>query len=202
MNQKKTICAIACFCLLLFAGARLAGAQETEIDTASVAVIDDASVLMEEEIDWIKEVASDLAEDSGWQVVAATCGDAGSKSSREICEEYFVSYAGEGDGISCLIDTDNQKMELVATGAAKDCFSKRKTRSILQKADEALGKKDYAQCFFLVLLEAREAHARGGQNPLAIAGAALAVALIVAGGAFWFENITKTKKNEGNDTKE
>lgn len=202
MNKAKALCVLGCVCLQLFAGAFLAKAQETEKETAAVTVIDDASVLMEEEIDWVKEVASDLAKDSGWTVVAASCGDAGGRNSREVCEGYFVSYADGSDGISCLIDTDNQKMELVAAGEAKKYFTNRKIRNILREADEGFEKEDYAQCFFLMLLGAREAYVQGGQSFAAKAFPAVFAALVIVGGVVWIENITKLKKNKENDTEE
>lgn len=202
MNGTRALCALGCVCLSLFAGTFFAKAQETEKESAAVTVIDDASVLMEEEIDWIKEVASDLANDSGWTVVAASCSDAGGRDSREICEEYFASYAGGSDGISLLVDTDNQKMELVAAGEAKKYFTNRKIRNILREADEGFEKEDYAQCFFLMLLGAREAYVQGGQSFAAKAFPAMFAALVIVGGVVWIGNIMKLKKNEENDTKE
>lgn len=177
------------FLLLFLAGTDPGRAAETEKEMATV--IDDAAVLMEEEADGIKEMAADLAADTGWTVVAATCGDAGGRSSREACGEYFASYAKGSDGIICFIDTDHQKMELVAMGAAKRYFSNWRIRSILREADEGFAKEDYNQCLFLMILGAREAYAQGEQNPYAVAGAVIFALAVLAAAGFYMRRGAK-----------
>lgn len=209
MKKRKRALALACM-LLCLAGIspRLARAAEEEAlpdeqGKPAARVIDDAGVLMEEEIDWIEEVASDVSETSGWAVVAASCADAGGKSSREACESYLAAYAAGSDGICCLVDTDNGSMEIAATGAAESCLSGFRIRKILKEAGEGFEKEDYAQCFFVMLLGANEAFLKGEQNPLVAAGAGLSAALLVLAGAYYFHHATKLEnKKKENDTEE
>ncbi len=133
--------------------------EETEAAGSGTArVLDDAGVLMEEEADWLKEVAEKLAQKSGWGVVLATCQDADGKTARTVCEEYFNEYGGGDDGVSCLVDLDNREIYIATAGEAIRCISDRRIEEILDSAYVAVSRQDYAQCLYLMTLGAKNAY--------------------------------------------
>lgn len=134
-------------------------AQDAE--AYAVTVMDEASLLMEEEVDWLESEADKLAAKSGWNVIVATCTDAEGRSAQEVCEANFNSYTAGDDGISCLIDMDNREIYLATTGEAVLYLTDKRIDSILDEAYEAVSDEDYAQCLHLMLLRAGEVYDKG-----------------------------------------
>ncbi len=154
---KKWFCLAAVFGLLFMAaGEVLASGQE-----ATVSVEDTAALLMEEEADWLKDTANQLAQKSGWDVVALTCGDAGGQTAQAVCEEAFRTYASGKDGICCLADTDNGEIVLKAFGSSGRYLDDERVSRILEEAGAPFLEQDYTQCLYLMLLRSDEAYETG-----------------------------------------
>lgn len=174
--MKKRNLGVYAACCVLLAAILLACFARTQDCMAkegrkkeAVTVKDDGMLLMEEEADWLKDIASGLAEKSGWSIVAATCADAAGKTAQTTCEEYFNSYADGDDGISCLIDMENREIYLATAGEAIRYLTDERIDSILDRAQSAVSGGDYAQCLYLMILGADQAYEAGegkGKVPL------------------------------------
>lgn len=160
ISLKRILCRIGVFLLVFLAGAGNIAAEETSED-AAVTVADDAGLLMEEEADWLKSIAEELSQKSGWNVVVATCDDAGGKSAQTVCEDYFNEYTAGNNGISCLVDMDNREIYIATAGMAQYYLNDDTVDYILDEAYEAVSEEDYAQCLYLMVLRSSEAYDDG-----------------------------------------
>ena len=191
--------------VILLAGAFYCRAEEAQIPE-NTAVLDEAMVLMEEEADWLKGIAEDLSEKSGWSVVVATCKDAGGKSAQTVCEEYFNQYTTGDDGISCLVDLDNQELYLATAGTAQQYLTDSRLDKILEDAHAAAEKEDYAQALYLMLHGADQNFAEGIPEGAAAAKegsgiartiGSLAAVIVVAGGSFFMGRVVRSRTSIG-----
>lgn len=163
-NWKQLLCGIAGFLLVLSAGSinSMAAEQAAEQTPENlVTVVDDASLLMEEEADWLYDVAEELAEKSDWNVIVATCEDAEGKSTQTVCEDYFNAYTTGDDGISCLVDMDNREIYIATAGEAQLYLNDSRIDALLDEAYEAVSEEDYCQCLYLMVLRSSEAYDAG-----------------------------------------
>lgn len=176
MVKRKRICRAVLFCMgiwflgtVLFSAADCKAQEQAASEQASkeqnaedlVTIQDSAALLMEEEIDWLKDTAEKLAEKSGWNIVIATNDRDLEKTARETCEDNFNTYTHSDDGISCLIDMANREIYLATAGEAIYYLNDNKIDAILDDAFEAVSEQDYAQCFYLMLLGADQAYESG-----------------------------------------
>ena len=182
---------IVSFLFLLLAGTSscMAAVQKEE-----VTVIDEASILMEEEADWLRETAKRLSEKSGFSVVVATCSDAKGKSAKEAAEGNFNAYAKGEDGISCLVDMDNREIYFTTAGKAMRYFSDAKIDEILDESYEAVLDEDYAQCLYLMLLRSEEAYEAGPNRNIGTVAGTAAAGVIAA--LIGFFGIWKRKRRK------
>lgn len=183
----------------LFVEAIHCRAEETQ-EAGSVTVADDAKVLMEEEADWLKGVAEALAQKSGWNVVVATCSDTGGKNAQTVCEEYFNQYTEGDNGISCLVDLDNQELYLATAGDAQQYLNDSRLDQILEDAHTAAEKEDYTQALYLMLYESDQNFSKGipedtnttdGGFRTNRAAGGIVFLIAAAGGAFWLNRLVK-----------
>lgn len=153
-------CMTVCFCAsVLFHAADCRAEEQTSEDP--VTLLDDAALLMEEEADWLKDVAEKLAEKSGWNIVIATNDLDREMTAQQTCESYFDEYTHSDDGISCLIDMANREIYLATAGEAIYYLNDSKIDLILDDAFEAVAEQDYAQCLYLMILGADQAYESG-----------------------------------------
>lgn len=197
------VCSVICMCLFL--GSSVCRAGETG-EKRKVTVADDAKILMEEEADWLEDVAGKLSEKSGWNVVVATCSDAEGKSARTVSEEYFNSFTAGDDGISCLVDLDNRELYLATAGDAQRYLTDSRLDDILEKAHAAAQKEDYAQALYLMLYESEQMYAKGMPEGAAAAdkkdgflGTAgnILLMMVVAGGGFFLGRVIRRRPAAG-----
>lgn len=146
--------------VLVFGGASVGRAEETD-KSEQVTVIDDASLLFEEEIDGLKTRAEALAEHTGWHIVIATCEDADGKTAQTVCEEYYNTYAEGEDGISCLIDMDNREIYIATSGEAISYLTDGRIEDLLDDAYEEISQEHYMECFDRMLEGAESAYNKG-----------------------------------------
>lgn len=187
------LCAAMTVCLFFCA---LDGMAQETGNGAAVTVLDDANILMEEEADWLKEIAGTLSKASGWNIVVATCSDAGGKTAQTVCEEYFNRYTAGDDGISCLVDLDNRELYLATAGKAQLYLTDARLDEILEKSYAAAEQEDYTQALYLMLYESDQAHTKGIPENVKIAEepdgmglvkslGSLAGSICLAGGIIW-----------------
>lgn len=148
-------CIVGCFFLLFVTGTLKCDAK-TDLKNQTVIVVDDALLLMEEEADWLREIADRVSKETGWNVIVATCEDAAGKSAKEVCEANFNKYTTGDDGISCLLDMDNREIYFATAGRAMRYFKDADIEEILEQAYEAVSEEDYAQCLYVMLLGAED----------------------------------------------
>ena len=190
MGKKRMpylIGSIICFLLVSLAGSFPCLANAGQAD-GHVTVVDEAAVLMEEEADWLKSVALELAQKTDWNVIVATCQDADGNSAQKVCEKNFNQYTEGDDGISCLVDLDNREIYLATAGEAISYLDDKRINQILDEAYQAVADEDYAQCLYLMLLRAGEwydlgtASVSGADNGLSLVktiGGALGTLLVL-----------------------
>lgn len=168
---KKTwgylLCGFGCLLLLLALDGFSCRAGETKTP-GQITVADDASLLSEEEAKRLKSAAEELAGESGWNVIAATCDDAAGKSARTLCEDYFNTYTAGDDGVSCLIDMDNREIYLSTAGEAICYLTDSRIDDILDDAYEAVSEGDYSECLYRMLTGVKAAYQRGMPDNLKI----------------------------------
>lgn len=133
-------CSVICMLLVGLTGSFPCFA-ETGQRNGNVTIVDEAAVLMEEEADWLKSVAMELSEKSGWNVIVASCQDAGGKTAQTVCEENFNRYTADENGISCLVDLDNHEIYLATAGEAISYLSDDRINRILDEAYQAAARK-------------------------------------------------------------
>ena len=107
MVKRKRICRAVLFCMgiwlfgaAIFSAADCKAQEQAASEQASkeqnaedlVTIQDSAALLMEEEMDWLKDTAEKLAEKSGWNIVIATNDRDLEKTARETCEDNFNTY--------------------------------------------------------------------------------------------------------------
>lgn len=181
MGARAVCCLLLLAVLLAFAQGNNCMAEEGG-KREKVTVKDDGALLMEEEADWLKDVAGRLSEKSGFSVVVATCTKDTGKTAQTTCEEYYNSYADGDDGISCLIDMANREIYLATAGEAIRFLTDDRIDAILEKAQKAVSEEDYAQCLYLMILGADRAYEAGEKKKefplsrvISVTAAALAV---------------------------
>ena len=154
------------------------------------AVLDESSVLMEEEADWLEGIAEELSEQSGWEIAAVTCSGVSDEDAETVCEEYFTANASGEDGISCIVDTADKEVYFSAEGEAEAYFEEGRIDAVIEEAKEAAFQEDYAQSLYLMLLRAGEAYEAGpqpeqaGGKGIPVFGGIILVLLIVCA-LFW-----------------
>ncbi len=159
-NWKRILSGIGSFLIVFAAGAFGCMAEEKTPENL-VTVADDASLLMEEEVDWLESVAAEFAEKSDWNIVVATCQDAGGKTAQTVCEDNFNTYTTGEDGISCLLDMDNREIYIATAGEAQLYLNDSRIDSVLDEAYKAVSDGDYCQCLYLMVLRSSEAYDLG-----------------------------------------
>ena len=158
---KSMLCMTGAFLLVLCADSGMNCAAEELTPEELVTVVDDAGVLMEEEIDWLKETAVEFADKSDWNIIVATCADAEGRSAQTVCEDYFNAYTKGDDGISCLLDLDNREIYLATAGEAQLYLNDARIDSVLDASYEAVADGDYSECLYLMLIKSSEAYDMG-----------------------------------------
>lgn len=132
----------------------------TEAAPAAV-MIDEASLLMEEERDWLKSEALALSEKSGWNVILSTCDDANGESAQYVCEDTFNTCTTGDDGVSCLIDMDNREIYIATAGEAQLYLTDDRIDDILDEAYEAVADGDYSECLYIMVYRISEYYDSG-----------------------------------------
>lgn len=160
-NWKSLVWGIGAFCMVMCAGAATDCRAEAFEAEERVTVVDDAGLLMEEEVDWLKETAVEFTEKSDWNIIVATCDDAAGNTAQTVCEDYFNAYTTGDDGISCLIDMDNREIYIATAGEAQLYLNDARIDTILDTAFEAVADGDYSECLYLMLVKSSEAYDRG-----------------------------------------
>ena len=163
--------------LLLFVPEDMRAAQTGQLPVA--AVYDDGAVLLEEEADWLKGIAKKFSDESGWNVILASCANANGRSAQRVCQEYFNDCSAGDDGISLLVDLDNREIYLATAGSAISYIDDERLDKILDEASAAVKKEDYAQCFYLMLSGAQRAYEAGPVRTKKIFFVVLSVALVL-----------------------
>lgn len=191
--------------VVLLTGAFCCRAEETQ-EKEGVTVLDDAGVLMEEEADWLKDIAKTLSEKSGWSVVVATCKDAGDKPAQTVCEEYFNQYTAGDNGISCLADLDHGELYLATAGTAQQYLTDERLDQILEEARSAAEEEDYAQALYLMLRGAEQNFTEGIPEGAAAEKkdsgilntiGSLVIVVLAAGGSFVLGRVVRSRSSFG-----
>lgn len=151
------LCGTFCFIFAVSAGAVDCVAEEEN----TVILVDDAKLLMEDEIEWLEDEANELAEKSGWNVIVATCDDAQGNSVQTVCEKNFNTYTAGDDGISCLIDMDNREIYIATAGDAQLYINDNIIDGILDEAYEAVAEEEYSECLYQMIEGADNAYEAG-----------------------------------------
>lgn len=111
-------------------------------------VIDNANLMIEDEIIDLNEKANALSEEYKMDIVILTEDNLEGKSTREFADDYF-DYNGFGvgsnyDGVLFLIDMENREIYISTTGIAIKYFTDQRVDSILdQSYDNGLSEGDY-----------------------------------------------------------
>lgn len=158
LKWKYVVCSAGAFLLAVSIGT---GNMIVNAADPEVVVADDAGLLMEEEVDWLEDVAGELAKKSDWNVIVATCDDADGESAETVCQEYFNTYTGGDDGISCLLDMDNREIYIATAGDAQWYLNDNRIDKIMDEAYEAVADGDYSECLYLMILRSDEAYDAG-----------------------------------------
>ena len=127
----------------------------------AVVVADDASLLNEEQEQNLQQLAQSLSDESSWNVIVATCDDAGGETAQTVCETYFNTYTAGDDGISCLVDMDNREIYLATAGMAQYYLNDDRVSDILDAAYEKIADGDEARCLEQMVEKSGEAYRAG-----------------------------------------
>lgn len=127
----------------------------------NVAVVEEASLLNENELEEVSKQAKLLAQETGWDVVVASSNDARGMKAQALGEDYYQRYAKGRDGIVCLIDMDNREIYLVTTGEAITYLTDGRIDSILDEAYEDVSDEEYGDCFLTMLEKTSRYYGKG-----------------------------------------
>ncbi|MBO5372555.1 MAG: TPM domain-containing protein [Lachnospiraceae bacterium] len=156
-KMRRIYAAIVLTLMLVFTGTLYCAAEEAP----AVVVNDKAALLMEEERDWLKEEAQEVADRSGFNMIISTCDDAAGESTQYICEDLFNTYTIGDDGVSCLIDMDNREIYLATAGDAQLYLTDDKIDDILDEAYEAVADENYSECLYIMIYRIGEYYDAG-----------------------------------------
>lgn len=117
-----------------------------------VAVIDDAALFTESEIEALNEGIAALEQETGWNVYAVTTEDAVGKTARDYADDFFNAHSPEQeDGVAMLIDMDNREIVISTGGEAIRYLTDERIEWILDAAYTDISNGYYGDCMITML---------------------------------------------------
>lgn len=164
---KKCLLAAMALCLLVFGivpvsaaddaqTAKSDGTQQSERE--NMQLTDLAGLLSQQEAEDIGSLLAELEQNTGWDMMALTTGDAGGQDATTYTEAWFDKYTTKDDGVICAIDMDNREIVVRAFGEAMYYITDRRTDRILDAGYEEISNEAYFATLESMLKEVEKAY--------------------------------------------
>lgn len=164
-KMHKLYAVMAAAFLVMFTGSVYCPAAES---TPAVVLEDEAELLAAEDMEWLLGEAQTVADETGFNMILATCDDANGKTVREITDDYFDAYTSGEDGVGCIIDMDNREISFRAYGKAIMYLPDDRIDAILDEAYTYVAEGAYTDCLYAMIEGTENGYARGIPQDLEI----------------------------------
>ena len=114
-------------------------------------VSDRARLLTLDERERLEEMAEELAEEYGYDLLLVTTDDAGGATARDYADEFYEEYATGDDGAVYLIDMDNREIYISTSGRMRYILNDDRIEELLDACYNRVREGDYAGGFSKML---------------------------------------------------
>lgn len=158
-NWKIAYVLLGTFLVFCFLSGIRADAQ------AEALVSDYAQIFSSDEKSKIRELASEISQDTGFHVVVLTAADAHGSSSLEYLESFYEEqgFAGSGarGGIGFVMDLYNRELNLITEGDAVYYITDEREEAVYDAGYKYARNARYGECMYAMLRAAQQYFAAG-----------------------------------------